>query len=420
MPKPLSVSFDTLNTKLNDCAVVLIDQDGKLPSRAKKLDKGSDGHLTRVLEAAGFEGKAKSSVDVLALPKSDAKRIIAIGLGKVADMTRPDWMLVGGYIAGLLASRKVKSATLISEVASGDAEPQEIAADLAAGAQLRCYTFSKYRTEAKNDEKRPDVLEKLTILTDDVGDAESAFVETGAVAEGMMLARDLVNEPANALGPIEFAKRCAQLSDLGVDVEIFDADQLEDMRFHSLLAVAQGSARPARVAIMKWNGAKSKRAKPVCFIGKGVVFDTGGISMKPASGMEDMKGDMGGAACVTGLMHALAKRKASVNAVGLVGLVENMPSDRAMRPGDIIQSRSGKTIEVLNTDAEGRLVLADLLYYAEETFSPKFMINLATLTGAIIIALGKENAGLFSNDDTLAQRLTAAGETTGEKVWRMP
>ncbi|MEO1265966.1 MAG: leucyl aminopeptidase, partial [Pseudomonadota bacterium] len=382
--------------------------------------KASDGQLGRALAAGGFEGKAKTSLDVLALPKSSAERIIVVGLGDVDEMSRTDWMMVGGYVAGMLASRKVKAATLIADLASGDGDADQIAADLALGAQLRRYTFTKYRAEAKNDEKRADVLERLTILVKDVSDAEEAFAEAEAIGQGMMLARDLVNEPANALGPVEFAKRCAGLSDIGVDVEIFDADQLEDMKFHSLLAVAQGSARPARVAVMQWNGAKSKRAKPVCFIGKGVVFDTGGISMKPAGGMEDMKGDMGGAACVTGLMHALAARKANVNAVGLVGLVENMPSDRAMRPGDIIQSRSGKTIEVLNTDAEGRLVLADLLWYAEETYNPKFMVNLATLTGAIIVALGKEHAGLFSNDDTLAGRLAAAGEATGEKVWRMP
>jgi leucyl aminopeptidase len=187
-----------------------------------------------------------------------------------------------------------------------------------------------------------------------------------------------------------------------------------------LLGVSQGSARPARVAIMTWNGAKSKRTKPVCFIGKGVTFDTGGISLKPGAGMEDMKGDMGGAACVTGLMLALAKRKANVNAVGLVGLVENMPSGTAQRPGDIVTSMSGQTIEIINTDAEGRLVLADVLWYAEERFKPRFMIDLATLTGAIMVALGKENAGLFSNNDKLVAELRAAGTATGELVWHMP
>ena len=240
------------------------------------------------------------------------------------------------------------------------------------------------------------------------------------IAKGVTIARDLVNEPANELGPVEFAAECEKLKDLGVEVEILDVEALEELGMRALLGVAQGSARPARVAIMQWHGAKSKRQKPLCFIGKGVCFDTGGISMKPASGMEDMKGDMGGAACVTGLMAALAGREASVNAIGIVGLVENMPSATAQRPGDIVKSMSGQTVEILNTDAEGRLVLCDLLWYAQERFEPRFMINLATLTGAIIVALGKEYAGMFSNDDKLAAQLSAAGEATGEKVWRMP
>jgi leucyl aminopeptidase len=203
-------------------------------------------------------------------------------------------------------------------------------------------------------------------------------------------------------------------------VEVLEEPQLREQKMGALLAVGQGSARPSRVVVLQWNGSKSKRAKPVCFVGKGVCFDTGGISLKPGAGMEDMKGDMGGAATVAGLMLALATRKAMVNAVGLVGLVENMPSATAQRPGDIITSMSGQTIEVLNTDAEGRLVLADVLWYAQERFKPRLIVDLATLTGAILVALGKEYAGLFSNDTKLATELSAAGEATGEKVWRMP
>ena len=210
------------------------------------------------------------------------------------------------------------------------------------------------------------------------------------------------------------------LSRAGLEVEVFDEDQLQALKMGALLAVGQGSERPSRMVVMQWHGAKSKRAKTLCFVGKGVCFDTGGISMKPAAGMEDMKGDMGGAACVAGLMLALATRKAAVNAVGLIGLTENMPSGKATRPGDIVTSMSGQTIEVLNTDAEGRLVLADVLWYAQQQFKPRFIVDLATLTGAIIVALGKEYAGLFANDDRLAGELAAAGEATGEKVWRMP
>jgi leucyl aminopeptidase len=239
------------------------------------------------------------------------------------------------------------------------------------------------------------------------------------LAAGVHLARDLVNEPANILTPAEFARRVAAVKNLGVKVEILTPRELKKLGMGALLGVAQGSANEPRLVVMQWLGGK-KGERPLAFIGKGVTFDTGGISMKPASGMEDMKGDMGGAACVSGLMHALAARKARINAVGIIGLVENMPSGNAQRPGDVVTSMSGKTIAVLNTDAEGRLVLADALWYAQKRFKPKFMIDLATLTGAIMIALGKEHAGLFSNNDELANRLLQAGLDTGEKVWRMP
>ena len=246
------------------------------------------------------------------------------------------------------------------------------------------------------------------------------FAARKAVADGVFLARDLVNEPANMLGPADFADRMRDLARAGLEVEVLDEDQLKALKMDALLAVGQGSERPSRVVVLQWHGAKSKRAKTLCFVGKGVCFDTGGISMKPAAGMEDMKGDMGGAACVAGLMLALASRKAAVNAVGLVGLTENMPSGKAQRPGDIVTSMSGQTIEVLNTDAEGRLVLADVLWYAQDRFKPAMIVDLATLTGAIVVALGKEYAGLFSNNDDLARNLAKAGEATGEKVWRMP
>ena len=218
----------------------------------------------------------------------------------------------------------------------------------------------------------------------------------------MLLARDLVNEPANVLGPVEFAARAKELEALGVKVEILTEKEMKKLGMGALLGVAQGSARPPRLVVMHWNGGKAKD-KPVAFVGKGVVFDTGGISIKPAAGMEDMKGDMGGAAAVTGLMHALAARKAKVNVVGIIGLVENMLDGNAQRPGDIVTSMSGQTIEVLNTDAEGRLVLADALWYCNDRFKPQFMINLATLTGAIMVALGQHHAGLFSNNDELAE-----------------
>jgi leucyl aminopeptidase len=233
------------------------------------------------------------------------------------------------------------------------------------------------------------------------------------------MARDLINEPANVLGPVEFAAELEKLAELGLEVEILLPEEMFRLGMNSLLAVAQGSRRPARLGIMQWKGGAAD-APPLAFVGKGVCFDTGGISIKPAGSMEDMKGDMGGAAAVTGLMRALAVRKAKVNAVGIVGLVENMPDGNAVRPGDIIKAMSGTTIEVINTDAEGRLVLADALWYTQQRFKPQFMIDLATLTGAIMVALGHEHAGLFSNNDELATKLLNAGGATGEKLWRMP
>jgi leucyl aminopeptidase len=337
--------------------------------------------------------------------------------------------LLGGYALGQLSARKVTQASLIAEVAGADAKPEVIASELAFGAVLRHYAFKKYVTRKAPEEGNSDGsesaaprdgLERLVIHCADPEKARTAFEAKRALAGGIILARDLVNEPANALGPVEFAERLKELERLGVEVEVLDVEALEALKMNTLLAVAVGSVRPARVVVMQWHGAKSKRTKPLAFVGKGVVFDTGGISIKPAQGMEDMKGDMGGAACVAGLMAALAGRKAHVNVVGLVGLVENMPSGSATRPGDIVTSMSGQTVEILNTDAEGRLVLADVLWYAQDRFKPRFVIDLATLTGAIMVALGKEYAGLYTNDDKLAENLMAASKETGEKVWRMP
>jgi len=421
MPQTLELAFDDLKAKLNDTAVVFAAADAKLGSWAKKLDKATDGQISRAIKAAEFKGKAKSALDVVGVHGCDAKRVLVIGVGNAEETKAADWVELGGYVSGQLIARKAKSVSVAGDLhgLDSDATMQALTA-ICEGLQLRCYSFDKYQTQSKNDEARPGVVKSIAVLATEPDVLEAAFRPRAAVCQGVALARDLVNEPANRLGPAEFADICADLSKVGVEVDILDDEMLDDERMHALLAVAQGSVRPARVALMRWTGAKSKRAKPLCFIGKGVCFDTGGISIKPASGMEDMKGDMGGAACVVGLMHALAARKAAVNAVGLVGLVENMPSGDAMRPGDVIGSRAGKTIEVINTDAEGRLVLADLLSYAEETYAPKLMINLATLTGAIIVALGKDNAGLFSNDDNLAKALTDAGLATGEHVWRLP
>ena len=266
--------------------------------------------------------------------------------------------------------------------------------------------------------RTPETL-AVTLHVADPAAADAAIASRLAAVDGTLLARELVNEPANVLGTEEFAARAAELSALGVAVETLGEPELRALGMHALLAVAQGSVRPPRLVVMRWsNGAPG--TPPVAFVGKGVVFDSGGISIKPAAGMEDMKGDMGGAAAVTGLLQALAARKAKVNAVGVIGLVENMPSGTAMRPGDIVRAASGTTIEIVNTDAEGRLVLADALWYVQEKLKPRAVIDLATLTGAIGVALGSDHAGLFANNDELAAQLVGAGLATGEKLWRMP
>jgi leucyl aminopeptidase len=326
--------------------------------------------------------------------------------------------VIGAQILARLESAGEKSATLEIEVPKGaKLKPAEAAAHLAFGARLRSYSFEKYRTRNLDDYKRH--LETLKLATSDAAAARRAWQGLDAVADGIFLARDLVNEPPNVLYPAEFARRAKSLAKLGLKVEVLGEAEMKKQGFGALLGVGQGSERESQLVVMQWNGAR-KKGEPVAFVGKGVCFDSGGLSIKPGSGMMGMKGDMGGAAAVTGTMMALATRKAKVNAVGVIGLVENMPDGGAIRPDDVLTSLSGQTIEVLNTDAEGRLVLADALTYTQRRFKPKFVIDLATLTGAIVQTLGFEHAGVFSNDDKLADKLSAAGRSSGERVWRLP
>jgi leucyl aminopeptidase len=433
MSDRLSIRFAPLSAAPESTAVVLSGEGPQYAPRARALDEASGGAISRAADAADFKGKKRSSFELLGPDRIEPRRLLVVGMGAPGEMKGDEWVNLGGLIQALIAARKSARASLLAEWPGKDAgSGAELPAELAYGALLRSYQFDKYRTRKGEDEEKGgtngngegaparDGLATLVVHCDDPHGAEQAFKSRKAVADGAFLARDLVNEPANMMGPLEFAERLKELEQAGVEVEILDVERLEEIGMRALLAVAQGSVRPARVAVMQWHGAKKRSGKPVCFIGKGVVFDTGGISMKPAAGMEDMKGDMGGAACVSGLMLALARREAKVNAIGLIGLVENMPSGNAQRPGDIVKSLSGQTIEVLNTDAEGRLVLCDLLWYAQERFKPRLMVDLATLTGAIMVALGKEHAGLFANDDKLALQLSKCGEAVGEKVWRMP
>ncbi len=371
----------------------------------------------RVAAAANFAGKQGQVLDIAAPAGLEAKRLLVLGAGKM-DPERPAsataWADRGGSLMAKIAPTHAETVAVLLD--GHEAMPQAIA-ELAAGMRLRHYKFDKYKAR-KNGDSAPETL-TVTLHVPEPDKADAAIASRGAVVDGTLLARDLINEPANVLGTEEFAARAGELARLGVLVETLGEPELRAMGALSMLSVSQGSVRPPRLVIMRWQGGAADDA-PVAFVGKGVVFDSGGISIKPAAGMEDMKGDMGGAAAVVGLLHALAARKAKVNAVGLIGVVENMPSGTAMRPGDIVRAMNGTTIEINNTDAEGRLVLADVLWYAQERFRPKAIIDLATLTGAISVALGSDHAGLFSNNDELALQLASAGLATGEKLWRMP
>ncbi|ATU92149.1 leucyl aminopeptidase [Phyllobacterium zundukense] len=416
MSKRPSISFAKFAAVESGTAILLVAAEGKTAAEAESVV--GPALLSRIIDVSEFKGKLAASLSTIAPAGTELERLVLVGSGDPAKLKADDWLKIGG--AALSKIGTAKNATVILAL-SGAEVSAENAADFALGMLLRAYTFDKYKTKKgkDEDEKEQKTAANITIQVADPHAAKKAFTNAEAVADGVVLARDLVNEPANILGPVEFAERVEELKKLDVKVEILTEKDMKKLGMGSLLGVAQGSARPARLAIMEWHGGKGKD-KPIAFVGKGVTFDSGGVSIKPAAGMDEMKGDMGGAAAVTGLMHALASRKAKVNVVGIIGIVENMINGEAQRPGDIVTSMSGQTIEVLNTDAEGRLVLADALYYCNDRFKPKFMVNLATLTGAIMVALGVYRAGLFSNDDTLAGQLFDAGEGSGEKLWRMP
>ncbi len=376
--------------------------------------------VEKAAKVAKFKGNAGSTLDLIAPTGIAADRLMIFG---VHQKKKPDgeteYLNLGGQI--MSKAGNAEDLTVVFDLPGDAAHPPGAAADLMLGIKLRAYKFETYKTKKKpeEEENKPKKV-TIKIAVANVAEAKREAKAREALADGVSLARTLVNEPANILFPVEFASRAKELEKLGVEVDILDVKAMQKLGMGALLGVGQGSIRESRMVVMRWNGHKASKAKPVAFIGKGVCFDTGGISIKPAAGMEDMKGDMAGAACVVGLMHALAARKAKVNAIGAIGLVENMPDGNAQRPGDIVKSMSGQTIEVINTDAEGRLVLADVLWYIQDKYKPEFMVNLATLTGAILVALGKEYAGLFSNNDELSARLLEAGTTTGEKMWRMP
>ena len=408
-------SFAPISTPSGGVLVVLTDDSLGFGPRTRGVLGTAAAMVAKAAKAERFTGKSGSALDIVAPAGLKASRLIVLGTGKAAERKSQDFVKLGGVVMGRVPAA-ASEAVAILELPDAALKP-DAAADVALGATLRTYSFDRYKTKRKEGDE--DAKARLTLGVADAAGARRAWASRSAIADGVVIARDLVNEPPNILYPAEFARRAAALRKLGVGIDILDVKAMRKLKMGALLGVGQGSTQESRLVVMRWNGGK-KGAPPVSFIGKGVCFDTGGISIKPAAGMEDMKGDMAGAACVVGLMHALAARKAKVNAIGAIGLVENMPDGNAQRPGDIVTSMSGQTIEIINTDAEGRLVLADVVHYINTRFKPKFMVDLATLTGAIMVALGQQHAGLFSNDDKLSAQLTQAGLDTDEKVWRMP
>ncbi len=419
----MKISFVNLSVPKAGTVVVGVLEGRKLTESAQAVDDATGGAVMRAIKASTFKGSKHHSLTVMT-PAGRLGRVVCMGLGKAKDLDALAFQTLGGRVVGNLKAHATSAHVLVDDLEGCPLKAHEIAAEMALGAKLGSYTFDKYKTK-KKDHDQPKLTE-LKLFCKTSIKAKALYEPQDKVADGVFFTRDLVSEPANVLYPATLAEQAKSLAKMGIKVEVLSLAQMKRLGMGALIGVAQGSVHEPKLVIMHYTGKPTRGAKsakadqPVAFVGKGVTFDSGGISIKPSGGMEDMKWDMGGAGVVIGLMKALAGRKAKVNAVGVVGLVENMPSGSAQRPGDIVTSMSGQTIEVLNTDAEGRLVLADALWYTKERFKPHTMIDLATLTGAIMVALGTHYAGLFSNDEDFAWELVKAGRDVGERVWSLP
>jgi leucyl aminopeptidase len=413
----MKVEFSAFPRAFTGNVAVFVAADKQLLATAQTMDQAAGGAIARALSAGRFTG-AKGQSQTMLGQSGTAARLLLLGVGEGRKLDARGAEGLGGVIAAQANGSGHKAVTVVVDPIRGcRLKPAEIAARIALGAELRNYRFDKYKTKDKPEQKLS--LEQLTVIVAGPAEARRAHAALEPAVAATFLTRNLVSEPANVLYPAEFARRARELSRLGVKVEILGEAEMKKLGMNVLLAVGQGSTRDSQLLVMSWmKGPKSQ--KPVALIGKGVCFDTGGISLKPAGGMEDMKWDMGGAGAVTGAMRLIAGRKARANVVGICALVENMPDGNAQRPGDVVKSMSGQTVEVINTDAEGRLILCDAMWYAQEKFKPQAMVELSTLTGAMVVALGHERAGLFSNNTQLSNRLRAAGAGIGEKLWRMP
>jgi leucyl aminopeptidase len=408
MTTPLRLTFadtdlDALSGAEGTLAVI-VTPEGTLDPAARRINRLTKGAVARAVEAKRFETAKPGEVIPLGYPAGLTAETLLL-----CKLPRRPSVEEARKAGAALARAMGKGPLTLCAGSTGRV------AEVGLGLVLRAYDYTEMKTPPKDEEAR---AESATIMVSKPDEAEAAWAGLAPLADGVFFTRDLVNAPSNVLTTTEFAARLEGLRDLGVEVEVLEEADLEKLGMRTLLAVGMGSESPSKVVVMQWKGGGAEA--PLALIGKGVVFDTGGISLKPAAGMEDMTMDMGGAGTVAGAMKAIAGRKAKANVVGIVGLVENMPDGRAQRPGDVVKSMKGDTVEVINTDAEGRLVLCDVMWYAQERFSPVGMIDLATLTGAIIISLGNENAGVFSNDDAFCDAFLKAAKAEGEGAWRMP
>lgn len=417
----IKIQFSSISNTLSGTIVLLAPENEPLHAPAAGMKDADLKKIREALTLTHFTGK-KGSSEVLIRPAGlNIDRLVIVGTGKGAAITPLIAEQVGGAVYAKLATLGVAEATVVlSPIKGCPVREDELATHLATGAKLRSYSFEKYKTKKKDDAPKIK-LARLTVATAEYGKARKLFGVGEKLAEAVAAVRDLQNEPANIIYPETLAQAAVDLlTPHGVKVTVLGEKEMKKLGMAALLGVGQGSARESKCVLMEYQGIEKNNNFPLALVGKGVTFDTGGISIKPSANMEDMKWDMGGSAVVIGTLLALASRKAKVNVAGAIGLVENMPSGTAQRPGDVVKSLSGQTIEVLNTDAEGRLVLADVLWHAQETWKPKTVIDLATLTGAIVVALGEITGGLFSNNDKLAEALFQAGEDVGEHLWRLP
>jgi leucyl aminopeptidase len=408
-----TISFVSHRPSAAHTLILPVPADADVAARLPQSLSGSAAVVKAAAEGARFAGEAGAIVETFVDEGGGGQRLLLVGLGK--DETGGE-KAGGAIVARLLTSGETRAVVDLTGLAGDHAT---LAVAIAEAAALRAWRYDIYRT--KLPAKQKPSLEQLVIVAGDaVAAAEAAWVSREAVVAGAGFTRMLVTEPANILYPESFVERCLSGRELGLEIEVLGLAEMTALGMGSLLGVAQGSVREPKLLVMRWDGTNGAVAKPTVFIGKGVTFDTGGISLKPGPGMGDMKWDMGGAGAVAGAMRALAARKAKAHVVGICGLVENMPDGNAQRPGDVVTSMSGQTIEVLNTDAEGRLVLCDAITWAQAEYKPDVIVDLATLTGNMIVALGYEYGGIFANDDALSDQLIAAGKAVGEKLWPFP